>query len=469
MQVLNVSPTSPVELPSSGSTATAADSGDGFSQVLARQQSEQSAGAAGSGQPSGAEASPSSSTPANGSETAADTQVDSQAGNGEAAAPADSTSQAAFSPLADMVRELTAHSRAVAADSLERAAAAQAGRNADKGLLDRAGRPARDGEATGELAIAVDSALVQIEADGAGKPEAESGDTTDVLPHEALALVSPSVDGRAPMAASRTRTADAALPGTQAASPLSLQATPDEPALSAQPGGVRDASPRLATDAPAARNVGLPTRADALASPRAAGPQVMDGRSLPGNAFDSSFTNALAGAQPGDAMPALSPVSALAPAVMPAMASPGSVLTGSIPVPLGSPQWAPAFSEQMVQIGTQQGGALHHAELRLDPPDLGPLRVSISLQGEHATATFVSPHASVRSAVEAALPQLMQALADAGISLGDTSVGEQDAREFAAENARRGDGRDANDADDGQLPLQAVVQTRPRGLVDTFA
>src|SRR5690606_36353856 len=150
-------------------------------------------------------------------------------------------------------------------------------------------------------------------------------------------------------------------------------------------------------------------------------------------------------------------------------ASSASILTGSIPVPVGSPQWAPAFSEQMVQIGTQQGGTLHHAELRLDPPDLGPLRVMLSMQGDQATATFVSPHASVRTAVEAALPQLMQALADAGISLGNTSVGEQDAREFAAENTRRGNGGDTGDADGADAPSQVIVQARPRGLIDTFA
>src|SRR5690606_33464867 len=155
------------------------------------------------------------------------------------------------------------------------------------------------------------------------------------------------------------------------------------------------------------------------------------GKSLSGQAADPLFAGMLPGGQSGDAMTSLNPVSMMAPAVTgmtPAMAaSSASILTGSIPVPVGSPQWAPAFSEQMVQIGTQQGGTLHHAELRLDPPDLGPLRVSLSLQGEQATASFVSSHASVRAAVEAALPELTQALANAGISLGNTSVSEQEA------------------------------------------
>ena len=222
------------------------------------------------------------------------------------------------------------------------------------------------------------------------------------------------------------------------------------------------------------------TGADALSAHRGnateltseASPWSPDARPTTGQAFAPLFGSALAASASGDATAALNPVSVLAPSITagaPGPATPATFFTGSIPVPVGSPQWAPAFSEQMVQIGSQQGGTLHHAELRLDPPDLGPLRISISMQGEQATATFVSPHASVRAAVEAALPELMQALADAGISLGDASVGEQDAREFAAEGSRNGAAREGDEADDRHAPVQAVVQARPRGLVDTFA
>ena len=51
-----------------------------------------------------------------------------------------------------------------------------------------------------------------------------------------------------------------------------------------------------------------------------------------------------------------------------------------------------------------------------------------------ASASFVSAHASVRQAIETALPQLQQALAQAGISLGQTSVGEQAAQQQFAQN-----------------------------------
>ena len=58
-----------------------------------------------------------------------------------------------------------------------------------------------------------------------------------------------------------------------------------------------------------------------------------------------------------------------------------------------------------------------------------------------ASASFVSAHASVRQAIETALPQLQQALAQAGISLGQTSVGEQAAQQQFAQNQGGGSQR----------------------------
>ncbi len=140
--------------------------------------------------------------------------------------------------------------------------------------------------------------------------------------------------------------------------------------------------------------------------------------------------------------------------------------------PLGSPQWGQQFGQQMVRLSSDGTQGLRHAELRLDPPDLGPVRITLSLAGEQASAAFLSPHAAVRQAIEQALPQLQQALADAGIQLGQTSVGEQQtpgdegsgtgARQFAEGNG------DAGALDDASAPVTRPGNA-PRGLVDTFA
>lgn len=86
---------------------------------------------------------------------------------------------------------------------------------------------------------------------------------------------------------------------------------------------------------------------------------------------------------------------------------------------VGSDDWAPALGKQMVWLGKSGSQT---AELHLNPPQLGPLKLTLTLNDNQAQAMFVSAHQSVRSALEAALPQLRNSLAESGINLGNTSV-----------------------------------------------
>src|SRR5699024_3565802 len=106
------------------------------------------------------------------------------------------------------------------------------------------------------------------------------------------------------------------------------------------------------------------------------------------------------------------------------MASDASLKTATLDRPFGSPQWANNLSQQFSSIVRHTGSGNHTAELRLDPPHLGPLRITINLNDSVVQAVFSSAHANVRSAVEQALPQLQQQLEQEGLSLGQTSVGE---------------------------------------------
>lgn len=145
----------------------------------------------------------------------------------------------------------------------------------------------------------------------------------------------------------------------------------------------------------------------------------------------------------------------------------------AVAVPVGAPQWGAALGQQLVTLGRGEDGAVRHAELRLDPPHLGPLRVSIQLHGELASAAFVSAHPAVRAALEAALPQLQQTLAEAGIQLGQTSVGEHPRPDtpdrYGANGTRDGDAA-AEPADAAHLThADTIVPRATRGLVDTYA
>lgn len=149
-----------------------------------------------------------------------------------------------------------------------------------------------------------------------------------------------------------------------------------------------------------------------------------------------------------------------------------------VSTPVGHAQWGDDLGRQMVVMSNNLQQNSHTAELRLDPPDLGPLRVTITLSDGVAQASFVSSHAAVRQAVESALPQLQQALSQAGISLGQTSVGDQGAQAgFASFN--QGSGRQgqpggqggSSQGDAGVESIQVTAQARRANdaLVDTFA
>lgn len=94
--------------------------------------------------------------------------------------------------------------------------------------------------------------------------------------------------------------------------------------------------------------------------------------------------------------------------------------TAALTPEVGSAEWGKALGQHVVQM-TNAGHQV--AELQLNPPGLGPLKVTLSLNDNQIQAMFVSAHAAVRAAVEQALPQLRATLAESGISLGNTSVG----------------------------------------------
>jgi len=149
----------------------------------------------------------------------------------------------------------------------------------------------------------------------------------------------------------------------------------------------------------------------------------------------------------------------------------------AIPVPLQSPQWTGEFGRQFINLTQSiQGGGSHTAKLRLDPPNLGPLQISININDNVAHAIFVSPHAVVRQAVQNALPQLQQQLAQAGISLGQTSVSDQgSSREAFGDSPSSGQRRSSGQSVAGigaaasaSTPAPVRRSQTPDALVDTF-
>ncbi|WER49359.1 flagellar hook-length control protein FliK [Cupriavidus sp. WKF15] len=211
-----------------------------------------------------------------------------------------------------------------------------------------------------------------------------------------------------------------------------------------------------------------------------------DGTAQGGKPAATPFTPVQVTAGTGDAA-TVTQNDGAAPAIAAALANqtpsaaPAAAAAAARPVvapPLNDAQWPQALGQQMIRLTTQGSQS---AELQLNPPDLGPLKVVLNVVNDQAQAQFVSPHQAVRAAVEAALPHLRTALSESGIQLGQASVGADsfagqagNGQQQQAGNGRGHPGFGADLAKADSRPAPTSAPARParmlaQGEVDTFA
>lgn len=168
---------------------------------------------------------------------------------------------------------------------------------------------------------------------------------------------------------------------------------------------------------------------------------------------------------PGSAGPA----HAAAPPAAATAASNAQALT--LATPVRDAAWGADFAQKVVWLASSDKQS---AQLTLNPPQMGPIEISLNLSKDSATAVFVSPNAEVRNAIESALPKLREMLAGVGIELGQANVSSESFRQQSApDEGRSGATRWQGDA--AILPADTRGSTRVAGqasglgLVDTFA
>ncbi|MDO9011519.1 MAG: flagellar hook-length control protein FliK [Gallionella sp.] len=177
----------------------------------------------------------------------------------------------------------------------------------------------------------------------------------------------------------------------------------------------------------------------------------------------TELTNALPGAMQAPQVQA-----GTTPSLQPA-ATPAS--NNTITTPLGHSAWPAEFSQKVSWISTQKNQV---AELHLNPPDLGPINITLKISDNQATALFTSPHSAVRDAIENAMPKLRESLADNGIMLGQATVSDQTPRDSSAHymNQRAHSRTMTDDTATPESALASLPQMTTRqhkGMVDTFA
>ena len=151
------------------------------------------------------------------------------------------------------------------------------------------------------------------------------------------------------------------------------------------------------------------------------------------------------------------------------------ISTSDAPVHLtphvGTAAWDQAVGQKVVWM---VAGGQQTAELTLNPPDLGPLQVIISVNNDQANASFFSAQPEVRDALESALPKLRQMMSDAGVQLSGFSVNSQSSNQGSQFSGERPATRTQNNSNEksGDSSSPALVSTSriktKEGLVDTF-
>lgn len=161
---------------------------------------------------------------------------------------------------------------------------------------------------------------------------------------------------------------------------------------------------------------------------------------------------------------ALSSLTAAASAV-PAGASNGVTHNLAMNETVGSSGFAKELGQQVTWLSGQE---VKQAQIRLNPQDLGPLDVKVSVEHGRVDVSFMTQHPATTAAVQQGLDQLNQMLGGQGLSLGHTTVGQHAQQQFGAQQGQQAQASGSAGDDVGDTPVAAVTRVAV-GLVDAFA
>ncbi len=129
------------------------------------------------------------------------------------------------------------------------------------------------------------------------------------------------------------------------------------------------------------------------------------------------------------------------------------------------------------RINLMNAKNMQAAEMRLDPPKLGSVKVKIRMQGEQASVTFQAANPHARELLEQSLPKLREMMEAQGLILADVEVaGESLAGQGQGQKQQQGEAKQSNaladsnsTAEDGSDEMQIPLLTQPLGLIDYYA
>ena len=317
----------------------------------------------------------------------------------------------------------------------------------------------------------VDPEAAEVDPDVA-LPTAETGEeASDVAALSAtiasLGTTDPGAEADVSLAAPGHLTLAATANGTGTASPEAGEGTAESPDQILATDDQRKANSRFGADAgqPSLRNnpaAAAPAESVAFAGKLAEQLEAgVKASSAESDSIDTSSRPTVAGQPVAQAALTARPVTAPAQA---------------LGVPFGQQGWGEAMVEKVMWASSQN---LRSVEIHLDPAELGPLEIHIQQRGQEQQVQFVSQNASVREALESQMFRLREMFTQQGmnqvnVSVGDSSAGQQSAREqFAGHRggSGRADDRSGNvsDVGDSIMTSATAAKVSSERLVDYYA
>ena len=191
-------------------------------------------------------------------------------------------------------------------------------------------------------------------------------------------------------------------------------------------------------------------------------PALNDARPLQNENSHPTLTAEPPASTPTSAVPAFTLASLATPAAATPVANAMQPVAQAALAPeVGTPAWQQALGQQ---LSTFTRNGIQHAELRLHPEHLGPLKVNLRLQHDLVQLHFVTDQQPVRAALEAAMPHLRTSLAESGIQLDQGSVGSDAPAWGSAADADSDRSSRARHEENGAAAVEREEETTPQRI-----
>lgn len=134
--------------------------------------------------------------------------------------------------------------------------------------------------------------------------------------------------------------------------------------------------------------------------------------------------------------------------------------------PVNGPGWGQVVAQRIAWLA---GNGIKAAELQLNPKELGPVDVKISVNNDQTSIHFTSQHASVRDALELSVQRLRDMLESNGLGLADVNVSDQSGSEQQETAATFSDRTSADDVEREHGIEESLVRVaESHSLVDYY-